>query len=80
MQEASFTGPIRILFYIILFYYVFKFAMRLLLPILMRKAVQKAEENMRRQFQPDDFDRNGIRKPVQQKQKPSEPVGEYVTC
>jgi hypothetical protein len=32
MQTASFTGFIRILFYILAFYYIFKFLAKLLLP------------------------------------------------
>ena len=47
MQTASFVGAIRTVVYIIAFYYVFKFAMRLLLPVLLKKAVEKAEENLR---------------------------------
>ncbi|HEY6143226.1 MAG TPA: DUF4834 family protein [Flavobacterium sp.] len=51
MQEASFSGFIRTLFYIIAFYYIFKFLARLFLPILVKKAVEKAGENFQRQQQ-----------------------------
>jgi hypothetical protein len=34
MQTASFTGFIRILFYILAFYYIFKFLAKLLLPLI----------------------------------------------
>ena len=78
MQEASFSGTLKVIFYIVLFYYVFKFAMRLLLPVLMRKAVQKAQENMRQQFDRDEFDHRGIRKPSPGQPKSSKEVGEYV--
>ena len=51
MQEASFTGFIRTLIYIIAFYYIFKFLARLFLPMLVKKAVEKAGENFQRQQQ-----------------------------
>ena len=51
MQEASFSGLIRALFYIMAFYYIFKFLARLFLPILLKKAVEKAGENFQRQQQ-----------------------------
>ncbi|MFN3755338.1 MAG: DUF4834 domain-containing protein [Flavobacterium sp.] len=49
MQEASFQGVLRTILIILLIYYVLKFLSRFLLPILMRKMVNKAEENFRRQ-------------------------------
>ncbi len=51
MQEASFSGLIRTLFYIMAFYYIFKFLARLFFPILVKKAVEKASENFERQQQ-----------------------------
>ncbi|WP_269240068.1 DUF4834 family protein [Flavobacterium limnophilum] len=51
MQEASFPGFIRAIVYIIAFYYIFKFLARLFLPILVKKAVEKAGENFQRQQQ-----------------------------
>jgi ABC-type transport system involved in cytochrome bd biosynthesis fused ATPase/permease subunit len=49
MQTASFTGFIRVLFYILAFYYIFKFLAKLLLPLLVKKVVQKAGENFQQQ-------------------------------
>ncbi len=49
MHEASFSGTLRILFYIIAFYYIMKFLARILLPLLVKKAVQKAGENFQQQ-------------------------------
>jgi hypothetical protein len=49
MQEASFSGFIRTLFYIITFYYIFKFLAKLFLPVLVKKVVEKAGENMQQQ-------------------------------
>lgn len=51
MQEASFSGFIRTLFYIMTFYYIFKFLARLFLPLLIKKVVQKAGENFQQQQQ-----------------------------
>ncbi len=45
MQEASFNGLLKAIFYMIAFYYIFKFLARLFLPILVKKAVEKAGEN-----------------------------------
>ena len=49
METASFAGFIKIIFYIIIFYYVIKFVARLLLPLLIKKAVEKAGENFQQQ-------------------------------
>lgn len=51
MQTASFYGFIRTLFYIIAFYYIFKFLAKLFLPLLLKKVVQKAETNFKQQHQ-----------------------------
>jgi hypothetical protein len=51
MQTASFTGFIRVLFYILAFYYIFKFLAKLLLPLLVKKVVKKAGENYQQQQQ-----------------------------
>ena len=54
MQTASFTGFIKTLFYIVAFYYIFKFLAKLLLPLLVKKVVQKAGENFQQQQQGQD--------------------------
>lgn len=51
MQEASFSGFIRTLFYIIAFYYIFKFLAKLFLPLIVKKVVEKAGENFQQQQQ-----------------------------
>jgi hypothetical protein len=51
MQYASFSGFIRTLFYIMAFYYIFKFLARLFLPVLVKKVVEKAGENFQKQQQ-----------------------------
>jgi hypothetical protein len=51
MQVASFSGLIRTLFYIISFYYIFRFLAKLFLPVVIKKVVEKASENMQQQQQ-----------------------------
>ncbi len=50
MQEASFNGIIKTIFYILLFYYAFRFLAKLFLPVLVKKVVQKAEQNFQQQY------------------------------
>ncbi|MEL1240477.1 DUF4834 family protein [Flavobacterium flavipallidum] len=49
MQLASFTGFLRTLFIIISFYYIFRFLAKLFLPVVIKKVVEKASENMQQQ-------------------------------
>jgi hypothetical protein len=51
MEMASFSGVIETIFYILAFYYIFKFLARLFLPIMVKKVVEKAGENFQRQYQ-----------------------------
>lgn len=51
MQLASFSGFIKTLFYIIAFYYIFRFLAKLFLPLIVKKVVEKAGENMFQQQQ-----------------------------
>jgi hypothetical protein len=51
MQTASFTGFIETIFFMIAFYYIFKFLAKLFLPLLVKKVVQKAGENFQKQQQ-----------------------------
>ncbi|MBF4516459.1 DUF4834 family protein [Flavobacterium sp. ANB] len=51
MQEASFSGLIKAIFYMLAFYYIFKFLARIFLPVLVKKTVEKAGENFSRQQQ-----------------------------
>jgi hypothetical protein len=51
MQEASFSGLMRAIFFMIAFYYIFKFLARIFLPVLVKKAVEKAGENFQKQQQ-----------------------------
>jgi hypothetical protein len=49
MQVASFTGFIKMLFYILAFYYVLKFLGKLFLPIILKKVVEKAGDKFQQQ-------------------------------
>lgn len=51
MQEASFSGLMKAIVYMVAFYYIFKFLARIFLPVLVKKAVEKAGENFSRQQQ-----------------------------
>ena len=51
MDTASFIGFFKTIVYIVGFYYVFRFLAKLFLPILLKKAVQKAGENFQKQQQ-----------------------------
>lgn len=51
MQEASFSGFLKTIMWVIAFYYIFKFLARIFLPVLVKKAVEKAGENFERQQQ-----------------------------
>jgi hypothetical protein len=49
MDYASFSGTLRVIFYIVAFYYIFKFLARLFFPVLVKKAVEKAAQNFEQQ-------------------------------
>lgn len=49
MQTASFIGFIKALFYMIAFYYIFRFLAKLFLPLIVKKVVEKAGESMQKQ-------------------------------
>ena len=51
IQTASFTGFIRILFYILASYYIFKFLAKLFLPLVVKKVVEKAGQSFQEQQQ-----------------------------
>lgn len=51
MQTASFSGFIEMVFYMIAFYYIFKFLARLFLPLVVKKVVEKAGQSFQEQQQ-----------------------------
>jgi uncharacterized membrane-anchored protein YitT (DUF2179 family) len=81
METASFTGFIKMIFEIILFFYVIKFLAKLFLPVLAKKVVQKAQENFEK-HQSNVFNTNQndqiINNPKSDKPRETKKVGEYV--
>ena len=86
MQTASFTGFVETIFYIVAFYYIFKFLAKLFLPVLVKKAVEKAGQNFQQQYQSQNYQkyntssRDEIISDNVKTDKPRETkkVGEYV--
>ena len=80
MDTASVPGFIRTIFYIILFYYLFKFAMRLLAPYLMQQVAKKAEEHIKKQFEQQQ--QQQYQSPTENRQevpkKEKKVVGDYI--
>ena len=80
MQTASIQGVVKILFYFILFYYIAKFVMRFLAPILLRKAMEKAQQSFRQQQQPQQprESQTTLESPKNDRPKEKTKVGEYI--
>lgn len=82
METASFTGFFKTLIYIVGFYYVFRFLAKLFLPILLKKAVEKAGENFQKQqqqYQNTSTEKDIIYdKSTSSKPRETKKVGEYV--
>ena len=82
METASFSGFIQTICYILMFYYVFKFLARLLLPIMVKKVVEKAGQNFQQQYQnqqnPNAQEENFSDTSATSKPRETKKVGEYV--
>ncbi|HEU0136849.1 MAG TPA: DUF4834 family protein [Flavobacterium sp.] len=85
METASFEGFLKTIVYVIAFYYIFKILARIFLPILLKKAVQKAGQNFQqqqsRQYQNPQYrpaDEVHIDTSKAQKSREKKKVGEYV--
>lgn len=84
METASFAGFVKILLYIVVFYYVFKILARLFLPMLIKKAVQKAGENFQQQQRYAHTQNRSVNDEIlynstkTDKPKETKKVGEYV--
>lgn len=80
MQTASVPGLIRTLLIIIGIYYAFKILARFLMPILLRKMVQKAEQNFKQQadFYNQNQTKNQTSSNAHTTPKPKKQVGEYI--
>jgi hypothetical protein len=86
METASFNGLLKVILYAVAFYYVFKFLARIFLPVLVKKAVEKAGENFQQQqrayqsYQNHTSSGDEINYQTAKSDKPRETkkVGEYV--
>lgn len=77
MQEASLPGFVRTILWIVAIYYILKFLARLFFPIMMRKMVEKAQEQFNQQHQ-NQFDNNNPNSSTSEKPKEKKIVGEYI--
>jgi len=75
MQEASFRNIIYTLFWIVVIYYALKFLAKLLLPIMAKKVVEKAEQQFRNQHEQYQ---NAQQSKKDTKPKESKKVGDYI--
>lgn len=85
MEMASFNGILKTIFYILAFYYIFKFLAKLFLPIMVKKVVEKAGENFQKQYQSNNQHKTNQPQdeyvnPTSKSDKPRETkkVGEYI--
>jgi len=86
METASFTGFIKTLAYIVLFWYLLKFLFRIFAPVLMRGAMNKVQQKMQDQMNSQFGQQNTYKnqntnsQKSNTKQMPTEKkkVGEYV--
>jgi hypothetical protein len=80
MQTASVPGFIRTILIIVGIYYAFKILARLLMPFLLRKMVQKAEQSFKQQMNNPNPNSNQTQNTATsfEKPKPKKQVGEYI--
>ncbi len=80
MTEASFTGFIKTIVYIMVFYYLFKFLLRIFGPILLKKAVDNLQQKMYNDFNKQNQQQNYTQAKTHKNVKPTEKkkVGEYI--
>jgi predicted Holliday junction resolvase-like endonuclease len=78
MEMASAWGFVRTLLIIILFYYAFKFLMRIFAPILMQKAVNKMQEKMQEQYRQQQEQYNDTSQSTKATPQSKKEVGEYI--
>ena len=70
-------GALKVIFYILAFYYVIKFLARLFLPIIAKKVVEKASQQFQQQ-QENYQNQNTTQNQTNQKPKEKKIVGDYV--
>ncbi|WP_284651203.1 DUF4834 domain-containing protein [Flavobacterium terrisoli] len=77
METASFNGLLKTIFYIIAFYYIFKFLARLFLPVVAKKVVEKATQQFQEQQQQYQQQQKA-QSTSTEKPKEKKIVGEYI--
>ena len=77
METASFNGLLRTILWIFAIYYIMKFLASLLLPVVVKKTFEKAEEHIRQQ-QEQYTQQNSTQKNTTEKPKEKKVVGEYI--
>ena len=75
MQEASFTGLIRILFIFFIVYYAIKLLMRIFAPHIVNYLSKKVETNLKEQFKSQQ---QAEQNDVAPKEKKKDNLGEYI--
>jgi len=86
MDNASFVTIIKTLFYILVFYYIFKFLAKLFLPVIVKKVVEKASQTVEKQYtyqnrqyhSGNQKDEIIVDTPSASKLRETKKVGEYV--
>ncbi|MGH2664409.1 DUF4834 domain-containing protein [Flavobacterium sp.] len=81
MQEASFSGLLKTIIYMIGFYYLVKFLARIFLPMLMQSIVNKAQENFDKQQTQNPFNAGNttdFKSSKTENPKPTKQVGDYI--
>lgn len=87
MDQASFANFLKTILLIVLIYYFIKFALRLLAPYLVKKAINKVNENFQKQqeafykeTQQQGSTNQGFEQGIKKEKTPKErkKVGEYI--
>ena len=79
METASFTGLVRVLAIIVFIYFVVRYFLKLLAPVIVQQVVKKAGENLYQQQQQYHNAQNGQAAQAE-KERPSgkKKIGEYI--
>lgn len=81
MQEASFNGFFKLILYMIGFYYLIKFLSKLFLPIIIKKAVNKVQENFDKHQSNPNFNQRSesdFKSSKKENPKSTKKIGDYI--
>ena len=82
MQEASLTGLLKTIIYIIGFYYLVKILARIFMPMIMKNMMEKAQQNFNKHYQQGNFNQGNAQDFNASKKEsnpmPKKQVGEYI--